>query len=88
MDDKQASHRDDVSELPAGTASSVSIVKPEARPSTHGRRSTGEALTTIREDLPFPRIEPLIFPFICLAGGIVLALGHHLFNQWADGRTV
>ncbi|KAG9045193.1 hypothetical protein FS837_006841 [Tulasnella sp. UAMH 9824] len=88
MDDKQASHRDDVPELPAGTASSVSIVKPEAPPSTHGRRPRGEALAKIREDLSSPRIKPLIFPFVCLVGGIVLALGHHLFNQWADGRTV
>lgn len=54
----------------------------------HNRRSTGEYLKTIREDLSFPRIKPVILPFACLMGGVILALGHHLFNNWADGRTV
>ncbi|KAG8931802.1 hypothetical protein FRC01_000781 [Tulasnella sp. 417] len=64
------------------------IAKPEASPSKQGRRPTGESVEAIREDLSFPRVKPLIFPFACLVGGVALALGHHLFNQWADRRTV
>lgn len=79
---------DTLSALPARTASSISTAKLEEPPSMHNRRSTGEYLKTIREDLSFPRIKPVILPFACLMGGVILALGHHLFNNWADGRTV
>ncbi|KIO27288.1 hypothetical protein M407DRAFT_23466 [Tulasnella calospora MUT 4182] len=89
VDDTQAPQGDDVpTSLPAGAASSLSQVKREALPSTHRRKSTGQSLRAIGNDISFPRIKPVIFPFVSLIGGIVLALGHHLFNQWADGRTV
>ncbi|KIO27286.1 hypothetical protein M407DRAFT_23464 [Tulasnella calospora MUT 4182] len=89
VEDTQAPRRDHVpTALPAGTANSVRIAKPEAPPATQGRRSTGESLETIGEDISFPRAKPLVLPAGCLVGGIILALGHHLFNLWADGRTV
>ncbi|KAG8931803.1 hypothetical protein FRC01_000782 [Tulasnella sp. 417] len=90
VDEKQAPQRDDAPPaLPASAASSVvSLVKPAAPPSTQGRRSTQASLKAIRKDFSYPRIKPVIFPLVCFIGGVVLALGHHLFNHWADGRTV
>ncbi|KAG8997331.1 hypothetical protein FRB90_012525 [Tulasnella sp. 427] len=76
------------SELPARSTGSFATAKLDPRPSMHDRTSTGPSPTLIGRETSPLRIKAIIPPLVCLVMGIVLAFAHHIFNTWAEGRTV
>lgn len=52
------------------------------------RTRTGDTLTVVRANTTLSHIKALLKPVAFLFVGAGLAIGHHLFNNWADGRAV
>lgn len=71
------------------------LSKPPSLPHKHSirrvpfRKSTrGDHLGIARANVSLPHLTPVIKPLACLIGGCVLAVAHHVFNSWADGRPM
>ncbi|KIO27301.1 hypothetical protein M407DRAFT_23478 [Tulasnella calospora MUT 4182] len=52
------------------------------------RKRTGDSLTLARANTTWSQLKSLLKPVAFLIIGFALAIGHHLFNNWADGRSV
>ncbi|KAG8952475.1 hypothetical protein FRC04_004535 [Tulasnella sp. 424] len=53
------------------------------------RKSTrGDHREIARANVSRSHLKPVIKPLVCLLGACVLAVGHHLFNSWADGLPI
>ncbi|KAG8950251.1 hypothetical protein FRC04_007885 [Tulasnella sp. 424] len=52
------------------------------------RKRTGDTLTLVRANTTLSHIKSLLKPVAFLLVGAGLAIGHHVFNNWADGRPV
>ncbi|KAG8926068.1 hypothetical protein FRC01_009380 [Tulasnella sp. 417] len=52
------------------------------------RKRTGDTFTLVRANRTRSHLVTLLKPVSLLIAGAMLAIGHHLFNSWANGRTV
>lgn len=52
------------------------------------RRRTGDTPTLVRGNTTWSHLLSLLKPMTFWVVGAVLAIGHHLFNSWANGRPV
>ncbi|KAG8976602.1 hypothetical protein FRC05_003441 [Tulasnella sp. 425] len=53
------------------------------------RNSTRENhLEIARANVSVSYLKPVLKPLACLLGGCALAIGHHIFNSWADGLSI
>ncbi|KAG8901582.1 hypothetical protein FRC00_006144 [Tulasnella sp. 408] len=53
------------------------------------RKSTrGDHLEIARANVSMAHLKPIIKPLLYLIGGCTLAIVHHFFNSWADGRPI
>ncbi|KAG8937138.1 hypothetical protein FRC00_007111 [Tulasnella sp. 408] len=52
------------------------------------RKRTGDTLTLVRANTTWSHLKSILKPVAYLIIGAALAMGHHLFNNWIDGKSV
>ncbi|KAG8952473.1 hypothetical protein FRC04_004533 [Tulasnella sp. 424] len=73
---------------PQPPESNVPLGRYSSRRRPHRNSTRENHLKIARANISFSRLKPVLKPLACLLGGCALAIGHHIFNSWADGKSI